>query len=526
MTIKVADRVHDASKNLAEYWNLNDTCYNFAANVRGISHVLTTVVERPVQPDRRRAVAERARRGTMGADHPVTWCKDYQGGRSFYTTLGTSAAADDADPRDRAVGAMRGRPASPTRSTATAAPPCCANYQQTFVAAPPNLSEPIGFDVLPDGTGRVIQTDRRGGVRLHDPATNSTTLLATIPVYITNEDGMYGPEVDNNFNTNKWVYLYYSPPTVEDVKLPTASHATTPLNDPATPTNEQNAPNFAPSLSAWDPYVGYFQLSRFKFVDATPTCRRTSISRASSRSCASTTTAAPAATSPATSTSTRTTTCGWSRVTTRRPAAATPAASAPFNGMLTNESQTITVANATGGTFTLTFDGQTTAPIAVPLDNAAIEAALEALSNLDDVAVTGTGDADGQLPRQHGRDDVPQLTGDASGLTGTRRRSRSRCHDQQRPGHQHPGRGGLFNAPHVDARRPAQNTDDLRGKLLRIKVKDGDITPAEANRFGGAYTVPAGNLFPSARRGRGPRSTRWASATRSGSRSTSTTSRT
>ena len=35
----------------------------------------------------------------------------------------------------------------------------------------------------------------------------------------------------------------------------------------------------------------------------------------------------------------------------------------PFNGMLTNESQTLAIANATGGTFTLTFDGQTTAPI-------------------------------------------------------------------------------------------------------------------------------------------------------------------
>ena len=33
-----------------------------------------------------------------------------------------------------------------------------ANYQQVKVSAPPNLSEPIGFDVLPDG--RVMQTDR------------------------------------------------------------------------------------------------------------------------------------------------------------------------------------------------------------------------------------------------------------------------------------------------------------------------------------------------------------------------------
>ena len=26
----------------------------------------------------------------MGANHEVSWCKDYQGGRSFYTALGNS----------------------------------------------------------------------------------------------------------------------------------------------------------------------------------------------------------------------------------------------------------------------------------------------------------------------------------------------------------------------------------------------------------------------------------------------------
>ena len=59
----------------------------------------------------------------------------------------------------------------------------------------------------------MIQTDRRGGVRLHDPATNTTTLLAQIPVYMASEDGMYGPAIDNDFADNKWVYLFYSPLT-------------------------------------------------------------------------------------------------------------------------------------------------------------------------------------------------------------------------------------------------------------------------------------------------------------------------
>ncbi len=42
-------------------------------------------------------------------------------------------------------------------------------------------------------------------------------------------------------------------------------------------------------------------------------------------------------------------------------------------------------------------------------------------------------------------------------------------------------------APGLDARRSAANTNDLRGKLLRVKV-----------RANGTYTVPRGNLFPEA----------------------------
>ena len=52
----------------------------------------------------------------------------------------------------------------------------------------------------------------------------------------------------------------------------------------------------------------------------------------------------------------------------------------PFNDMKTDETQTVRVNNATGGTFTLTFDGQTTAPIAYNADRRAqIQAALEGL---------------------------------------------------------------------------------------------------------------------------------------------------
>lgn len=61
-------------------------------------------------------------------------------------------------------------------------------------------------------------------------------------------------------------------------------------------------------------------------------------------------------------------------------------------GTPTNEIQTVTITGTpTGGTFTLTFSGQTTAAIAYDAAAAAVQSALEALSNIDvgDVTVGG-----------------------------------------------------------------------------------------------------------------------------------------
>jgi hypothetical protein len=64
---------------------------------------------------------------------------------------------------------------------------------------------------------------------------------------------------------------------------------------------------------------------------------------------------------------------------------------APY-AAVTNEVQTVTITGGpTGGTFTLTWSGQTTAAIAYNATAAAVQAALEALSNIapGDVVVTG-----------------------------------------------------------------------------------------------------------------------------------------
>jgi len=145
-TVKVADRVHPASSVLPEYWKPTDAFYNFAGNVRGVSHVLATVDEGTYSG------------GGMGFDHPIIWCKDYQGGRSFYTGLGETSAEFQNDTFQRHLGGAIEWAAG--RGDGDCGATVLANYQQTVIAAPPNIGEPIEFDVFPDG--RVIQTTRPG----------------------------------------------------------------------------------------------------------------------------------------------------------------------------------------------------------------------------------------------------------------------------------------------------------------------------------------------------------------------------
>ena len=233
-TIKVADRVHEASASLPEYWDRSDAWYSFTSNVRGVSHVLATVVEDPFGPQPQGQLLDGIAGGTMGADHPVVWCKDYRGGRSFYTALGNTATSfDEAAFRSHLEGAIdwAAGVADPHYSDCGAT--VLSNYEQVKITTGSSLNEPIGFDQLPDG--RIIQTARTGTVRLHNPATGTTQVLAdfadpslplTQRLYTNSEDGLYGPAVDNNFATNHWVYLYYAPQTVTNVKLSDGSIVT------------------------------------------------------------------------------------------------------------------------------------------------------------------------------------------------------------------------------------------------------------------------------------------------------------
>ncbi|MET8337852.1 ThuA domain-containing protein [Streptosporangium canum] len=78
-TVRVEDTVHPSTAHLPRAWVRTDELYNYRTNPRSTAHVLATLDESTYSG------------GSMGADHPIAWCKPYQGGRAWYTGLGHTA---------------------------------------------------------------------------------------------------------------------------------------------------------------------------------------------------------------------------------------------------------------------------------------------------------------------------------------------------------------------------------------------------------------------------------------------------
>ena len=93
-------------RGLPAQWTRFDEWYNFRTNPRGDVHVLASLDETQL----------RAGAGAMGADHPIAWCQDYDGGRSWYTGGGHTieSYAEPHVPAPTCSAASRPPPASST----------------------------------------------------------------------------------------------------------------------------------------------------------------------------------------------------------------------------------------------------------------------------------------------------------------------------------------------------------------------------------------------------------------------------
>jgi cytochrome c len=80
-TVHIANPDHPSTKGLPAVWERTDEWYNFRSNPRGAVQVLATLDEATYSG------------GAMGADHPIAWCQEIDGGRSWYTAMGHTKEA-------------------------------------------------------------------------------------------------------------------------------------------------------------------------------------------------------------------------------------------------------------------------------------------------------------------------------------------------------------------------------------------------------------------------------------------------
>jgi type 1 glutamine amidotransferase len=96
VTSRTEDRAHPATAHLPQVRTRTDELYNYRTNPRPGAKVLATLDESSYSG------------GSMGADHPITWCKTIDAGRSYYTGFGhTQESYADAAFRTELLGGIR-----------------------------------------------------------------------------------------------------------------------------------------------------------------------------------------------------------------------------------------------------------------------------------------------------------------------------------------------------------------------------------------------------------------------------------
>ncbi|MEO8149339.1 MAG: PQQ-dependent sugar dehydrogenase [Bacteroidia bacterium] len=111
-------------------------------------------------------------------------------------------------------------------------------FVEETVAA--GINKPFAFAFAPDG--RIFVTEQTGKIRIIKNGALLTQAFTTVPVYYSGEFGLLGIALDPSFNTNHYVYVYYTIPGGDHNRISrfTAS------GDTAVPGSETALFNFEP----------------------------------------------------------------------------------------------------------------------------------------------------------------------------------------------------------------------------------------------------------------------------------------
>ena len=201
--LQVIDPDHPATDSIPGVWKRTDEWYNFRQISKDLN-VIMTIDESSYEG------------GENGESHPMAWYHDYDGGRSFYTALGHSIESYD-EPlfRKHLKGALEyivdGVEQLDYIKAYSPQPP--AENRFTKVVLGDNLFEPTEMAIM--SSGKILFVERGGRIKQYDPVSGLISVIAELDVYTEFEDGLMGLTLDPEFDSNHWVYMYYSNPGEE-----------------------------------------------------------------------------------------------------------------------------------------------------------------------------------------------------------------------------------------------------------------------------------------------------------------------
>jgi len=192
-TVRVLDHAHPSTRHLPARWVRRDEWYDYRASPTGRVHVLATLDETTYEG------------GSMGDDHPIAWCHEFDGGRAFYTGGGhmQESFEEPAFLEHLAGGILWAAGRVPGDAGAT-----LRGYFDKVVLDD-FVTDPMELAVAPDL--RVIFVERGGVVKIWKPDTHETVIAGFVDVFLDLEDGLLGIALDPDFERTGRLYLYYSP---------------------------------------------------------------------------------------------------------------------------------------------------------------------------------------------------------------------------------------------------------------------------------------------------------------------------
>ncbi|MBM3847284.1 MAG: PKD domain-containing protein, partial [Verrucomicrobia bacterium] len=193
--VRVLDGAHASTAGLPRRWTRSERWVSqLASSPRGSSHVLASIDGRNISPA-----------STLGHDLPVSWCRDFDGGRAWVTTLG-SEPGSWSDPM-LLEHVLKGILWVAREASGDAGATVNGHFAVKLLVTAPE--DPMELAVTSDG--RVIFIERGGRVKIWHPDSQTTSVAGALNVTTLFEDGLMGLALDPGFETNRWLYLFYSP---------------------------------------------------------------------------------------------------------------------------------------------------------------------------------------------------------------------------------------------------------------------------------------------------------------------------